>query len=75
MIMMIGGLQTIFSMNYTGFGPGTVNMFRMMVGLQEATWSKEEEKKEEDDKSYLHSNSKIQQQDHSKQSTISDFMT
>jgi uncharacterized protein YecE (DUF72 family) len=54
--------------HYAGFGPGTANIFRKIVGLPEATWSKEE-----DDKSYLHSSHSIQ--DHSKQSTISDFMT
>ena len=58
--------------HYAGFGPGTANIFRKMVGLSEATWSKEEENnKEEDDKSYLHDSS-IQ---NPKQSTISDFMT
>jgi hypothetical protein len=51
---------------------GTVNIFRKMVGLPEAAWSKEEEnKKEEDDKSHLHGSS-IQDP---KQSTISDFIT
>ena len=49
-----------------------------MVGLPEASWTKEEEKnkKEEDDKSYFHnSGSNVHQYDNSKQSTISDFMT
>src|SRR6187200_2804994 len=55
--------------HYAAFGPGTANIFRKMVGLPEATWSKEEE-----DKSHLHSSSHSIQ-DHSKQSTISDFMT
>ena len=64
--------------HYAGFGPGTANIFRKMVGLPEASYSKEEEnKKEEDDKSHLHSSSSnVHQQHHnSKQSTISDFMT
>ena len=58
--------------HYAGFGPGTANIFRKMVGLSEATWSKEE-----DDKSYLHSSSSnVHQQHHnSKQSTLSDFTT
>jgi uncharacterized protein YecE (DUF72 family) len=55
--------------HYAGFGPGTANIFRKIVGLPEATWSKEK-----DDKSHLHSSSHSIQ-DHSKQSTISDFMT
>ena len=38
-----------------GFCPGTANIFRKMVGLPEATWSKEyENKRTEDGKSYLH---------------------
>jgi hypothetical protein len=55
---------------YAGFGPETANIFRKMVGLQEVTWSKEEE----DDKSDLHSSSYIQQ-NHDSNHTISDFMT
>ena len=55
--------------HYAGFGPGTANIFRKMVGLPEVTWSKEE-----DDKSYLHSNtSNIQQHHNSIQSTLSDL--
>ena len=58
--------------HYAGFGPGTANIFRKMVGLPEAAWNKEyENKKDEDDKSYLHSSS-IQDP---KQSTLSDFTT
>jgi hypothetical protein len=42
--------------HYAGFGPGTANIFRKMVGLPEVVWSKEyENKMEGDDKSYLHS--------------------
>ncbi|MBV9669166.1 MAG: DUF72 domain-containing protein [Nitrososphaeraceae archaeon] len=58
--------------HYAGFGPGTANTFRRMVGLPEAQFSKDEEnKKDEDDKRHLHSSS-IQDP---MQSTISDFMT
>jgi hypothetical protein len=59
--------------HYAGFGPGTANIFRKMVGLPEVLWSKDEDKdkNEEYDKSKLHGNS-IQDP---KQSTISDFMT
>jgi hypothetical protein len=45
MMIMIWGLQTIFSMNYAGFGPGTANIFRKMVGLPEAVWSKDDKDK------------------------------
>jgi hypothetical protein len=56
--------------HYAGFGPGTANIFRRMVGLPEAAYSNQE-----DHKPYLHS-SNIQQPDHnSNQSTLSDFMT
>jgi uncharacterized protein YecE (DUF72 family) len=60
--------------HYAGFGPGTANIFRKMVGLPEVIWSKDEDKenkKEADGKSHLH-NSSIQD---SKQSTIPDFTT
>ena len=60
--------------HYAGFGPGTANIFRKMVGLPEATWSNgndDKDKKEEYDKSHLHGDS-IQDP---KQSTISDFTT
>ena len=60
--------------HYAGFGPGTANIFRKMVGLPEVIWSNGEEEKnknEEYDKSHLNGNS-IQDP---KQSTISDFTT
>src|SRR5438094_9654965 len=53
--------------HYAGFGPGTANIFRKMVGLPEATWNKEQE---EEQKSHL-----LGDVDHSKQSTLSDFIT
>ena len=50
-----------------------------LVGLPEAAYSKDdkENKREEDDKSHLHSNSSnVQQQNYnSMQSTVPDFMT
>ena len=53
--------------HYAGFGPGTANIFRKMVDLPEATWNKEQE---EEQKSHL-----LCDVDHSKQSTLSDFIT
>jgi hypothetical protein len=53
--------------HYAGFGPGTVNIFRNMIGLPEAKW---EEKKME-----------IQKQEdqyashESRQRTLSEFMS
>jgi uncharacterized protein YecE (DUF72 family) len=59
--------------HYAGFGQGIANIFRKIVGLPEAVWSKanKEDKNEEEDTSHLH-NSSIQDP---KQSTISDFTT
>ena len=59
--------------HYAGFGPGTANMFRKMVGLPEVAFSTDEDKdkNEEYDKSYLHGSS-IQDP---KQSTLSGFTT
>jgi uncharacterized protein YecE (DUF72 family) len=56
--------------HYAGFGPGTANIFRKMVRLPEVIW--ENEKQQEDNKS--HSSGNLHRH-HSKQSTISDFMT
>ena len=63
--------------HYAGFGPGTANIFRNMVGSPEVVWSKEENKKEEDHKSHLHSSNSgnVQQHHNLSQSTLSDFMT
>ncbi|MBV9177993.1 MAG: DUF72 domain-containing protein, partial [Nitrososphaeraceae archaeon] len=44
--------------HYAGFGPGTANIFRKLVGLPEAEWSKyDKDNKEEEDKTHLHSSS------------------
>ena len=54
--------------HYAGFGPGTANVFRKMIGLPEATW--EEDKSEHlvaDSNNKIHHNSEGQ-------STLSDFM-
>jgi len=50
--------------HYAGFGPGTANVFRNMLGLQEAKWevkAKEQEKEALDDLDV-------------QQSTLSDFL-
>jgi len=41
-----GGFANYIFNELCSFGPGTVNIFRKMVGLQEATWSKEGNKKD-----------------------------
>jgi uncharacterized protein YecE (DUF72 family) len=50
--------------HYAGFGPGTANMFRNMLGMQEAKW---EDRGEEQQKEATHDLD-------SKQSTLSDFL-
>ena len=57
--------------HYAGFGPGTVNIFRKMVQLPQVIWEKEE-KEEDNNKSHVSGNL---HQYHSKQRTMSDFMT
>jgi uncharacterized protein YecE (DUF72 family) len=51
--------------HYAGFGPGTANMFRKMVGLEEVTWK--------DKKIPLTEEGKLSSTD-SKQTTLSDFL-
>jgi uncharacterized protein YecE (DUF72 family) len=53
--------------HYAGFGPGTVNIFRNMLGLPEAKWEEKEEKEQQQT-----------QKDPShdlKQRTLSDFLS
>ena len=51
--------------HYAGFGPGTVNMFRNMLGLSEAKWQEKEEEREQPQQYSGHD---------SKQQTLSDFL-
>jgi hypothetical protein len=54
--------------HYAGFGPGTANIFRNMMGLPDAKWQEKEEKVQEQQKQH-------REQDHdTKQSTLSDFL-
>ena len=39
--------------HYAGFGPGTVNMFRNMLGLPEARWQEKEEGQEQEKNCYF----------------------
>jgi hypothetical protein len=59
--------QAIIAANnhYAGFGPGTVNIFRNVLGLSEAKW----EEKEEDEKQRI----QYQERD-SEQRTLSEFL-
>ena len=51
--------------HYAGFGPGTVNIFRNMLGLPEAKW----EEKEEEEQQQKHPSHDL------KQRTLSDFLS
>lgn len=51
---------------YAGFGPGTVNVFRNMLGLPEANWQEKEEEHEQQRQYPSHD---------SKQRTLSDFLS
>jgi hypothetical protein len=53
--------------HYAGFGPGTVNIFRNMLGLPEAKW----EEKEEGGEAQRHLE---EYPIESKQRTLSDFL-
>jgi len=52
---------------YAGFGPGTANMFRKMIGLEEATWKDKKVPLTEENKSSSLSTD-------TKQTTLSDFL-
>jgi uncharacterized protein YecE (DUF72 family) len=52
--------------HYAGFGPGTVNIFRKMLGLPEAKW---EEKEEEEQQQQTHPSTDL------KQRTLTDFLS
>jgi uncharacterized protein YecE (DUF72 family) len=63
-----GVKQAIIAANnhYAGFGPGTVNIFKKMLGLPEAKW---EEKEEEEQQQQKHPSHDL------KQRTLSDFLS
>ena len=52
---------------YAGFGPGTANMFRKMIGFEEATWKDKKVPLTEENKSSSFSTD-------TKQTTLSDFL-
>jgi len=53
--------------HYAGFGPGTVNIFRNMIGLPESKWEEKEMRIQKQDEQYpAHE---------SKQRTLSEFMS
>ena len=54
--------------HYAGFGPGTVNVFRNMLGVSEAKWQEREEGQEQEQEQQYPAHD-------SKQSTLSDFLS
>jgi hypothetical protein len=52
--------------HYSGFGSGTVNIFRQMLGLPDAKWEQREEEEQQQQKHISHD---------SKQRTLSDFLS
>ena len=54
--------------HYTGFGPGTANIFRNMMELPDAKWQENEEEVQEQQKQHY------EQDRDMKQSTLSDFL-
>ena len=63
-----GGRFSIVAANnhYAGFGPGTVNIFRQLLGLEEMKWGDEQEVKQagkEDDDDYNHKTAATQSAD------------
>jgi hypothetical protein len=52
--------------HYAGFGSGTVNLFRSMLGLSEAKWKEKEEEQEQARPEISHD---------LKQRTLSDFLS
>jgi len=53
--------------HYAGFGPGTVNIFRNMIGLPESKWEEKEMRIQKQDEQYP--------PHESKQRTLSEFMS
>ena len=53
--------------HYAGFGPGTVNIFRNMLGFTEAKWQETEEGQEQEQEHHPGH--------HFKQQTLSDFLS
>lgn len=62
--------------HYAGFGPGTVNVFRQLLGLEEVKWGDEivmidsQAAEKEDDDDYNHNATIIK----TKQTNLSDFL-
>ena len=80
------GLAMIAANNhYAGFGPGTANLFRKMVGLSELSWEdqqpiqqhlqlRQQQQKEKQDQQVSNSRIVFKKQIKNKQSSLSEFI-
>ena len=68
--------------HYAGFGPGTVNIFRNMVGLPELSWEDQQQikdqlrqqKEHEKDRQSGNSNFSLSKQSKKRQASLTEFM-
>jgi uncharacterized protein YecE (DUF72 family) len=68
--------------HYAGFGPGTSNLFRTMVGLSELSWADQQQiqkqlkQQQQEDQNQQISNSNVPSKNHTKkrQSSLTDFI-
>ena len=68
--------------HYAGFGPGTVNIFRNMVGLSELSWEDQQQikdqlrqqKEHEQDRQSGNSNFSFSKQSKKRQASLTEFM-
>jgi len=68
--------------HYAGFGPGTVNIFRNMVGLSELSWEDQQQikdqlrqqKEHEQDRQSGNSNFSFSKQSKKRQAILTEFM-
>ena len=68
--------------HYAGFGPGTVNIFRNMVGLPELSWEDQQQirerlrqqKEQEKDRQSGNSNFSFSKQSRRRQASLTEFM-
>ena len=71
--------------HYAGFGPGTANMFRKMVGLSELSWVdqqqiqnhlqlRQQQQKEKQDQHFSNSRIVSKKQIKNRQSSLSEFI-
>jgi hypothetical protein len=62
--------------HYAGFGPGTSNLFRKMVGLSELSWADQKQLQQQGEQDQQISNSNVPSKNHTKkrQSSLTDFI-